>query len=248
MTTGRWADRVLGVNRIVDLPLNIVWLGTSNNAILTKDMTPRTLHIRLETDCEQPELRTKFKHADLLGHVAKCRRALAIAALSIPAGYINAKRPVKGLPAWGGFDDWSNLVRNSLVWAGLPDPGETRDGLAEQADEETDQLRELLDGWAELGQPVTVNDAIDRAYAGFAPTLKAVLDSLPGDKEKKKKALGNLLRDYRGRPLDRRKLERTDRKRPKWRVVNIGDSKATPSNPIPGVDMPNPEYSTTTRT
>jgi hypothetical protein len=155
---------------------------------------------------------------------------LAIAALSIPAGYINADRPDQRLPAWGGFEDWSNLVRNSLVWAGLADPGQTRETLAAQADEETVLLRQVMDGWAELMRPATVGDAIDAAQAGLAPTLKAVLDDLPGDK---KKALGNLLRDFRGRVLDGRKLERTEQKRPKWHVVRIGTGKEPAPSPDP---------------
>lgn len=243
MTAGRWFDRVLGANRKADLPLNIVWLGTSNNAVLTNDMIGRTLHIRMETDDEQPALRTNFKHDDLLGYVKDHRLALAMAALSIPAGYIKAGRPDMKLPGWGGFGDWSNLVRNSLVWAGLPDPGETRDTLAAEADEETLQLRQLMDAWGELGRPATVGDAIEAAHQGAAPLLKAFLDGLPGDKNGKKTALGNLLRDYRGRALDRRKLERTDRKRPKWRVVSLdgNESKAPSGEATPLVKMAVPE-------
>jgi hypothetical protein len=243
MTAGRWFDRVLGLNRNADLPLNIVWLGTSNNAALTKDMIGRTLHIRLETDHENPAVRTDFKYDDLLGHIKDHRLPLAMAALSLPAGYVNAGRPDMQLPGWGGFDDWSKLVRNSLVWAGLADPGETRDGLAAEADEETLQLRQLMDAWAELGRPATVNDAAETAYNGVAPLLKAFLDGLPGDKSGKKTALGNLLRDYRGRVLDRRRLERTDNKRPKWRVVNLDarETKAPSGEPKPVVDMTVPE-------
>ena len=56
LTTGRWSDRILGVNQKVDLPLNWIWMGTANNATLTSDMIGRTLHIRLETTCERPDL------------------------------------------------------------------------------------------------------------------------------------------------------------------------------------------------
>jgi hypothetical protein len=99
--------------------------------------------------------------------------------------------------------------------------GDHRPLSGPQADEETVLLRQLMDAWSELGHPATVSDAAETAYAGLAPLLKALLDDLPGDKNSKKRALGNLLRDYRGRVLDRRKLDRTDNKRPKWRVVNM---------------------------
>lgn len=105
------------------------------------------------------------------------------------------------------------------------------------------QLRQMLDAWSELGRPATVNDAAEAAHAGLAPVLKALLDDLPGDKNGKKTALGNLLRDYRGRVLDGRKLDRTDNKRPKWRVVNLEarETKAPAGNAKPMVDMAVPD-------
>ncbi len=218
MTTGRWSDRILGVNRQVDLPLSVIWLGTSNNAALTPDMIGRTCHIRLNTDCEQPALRTGFKYPDLLAHVKKHRKALAIAALSIPAGYIKAGRPDMKLPAWGGFEDWSNLVRNSLVWASLPDPGDARETLAAQADEDTSLLRQLMEGWDELKKPATVAEAIKATEGDSAPTLKALVADLPGDRPR---ALGRLLRDYRGRVLGGRKFDRSDGKIPKWNLASV---------------------------
>ncbi len=144
------------------------------------------------------------------------------------------------MPAWGGFEGWSNLVRNALVWAGLPDPGETRELLVAQADEETVLLRQLLDAWSELDRPVTVAEAINIAEAGDAPLLHALLEDLPRNKHGKKGALGNLLRDYRGRVLDGRKLDRTDQKRPKWQVVGLdaAEPKSQAAAPKPVVDLP----------
>ena len=126
------------------------------------------------------------------------------------------------MPAWGGFENWSDLVRNSLVWAGLPDP-DTRETLAEQADDDAVTLRQLMDGWAELGRPCTVRGAIELVDEGEAPTLKILLAESPGHPNK---VLGNLLRDYRGRVLDGRKLEHTDAKTPKWQLVAIAKESA----------------------
>src|SRR3989304_1410902 len=134
LTTTRWIDRLLGFNREINIPLNFVWLGTVNNATLTTDMAGRTLLCRMETDLERPELRADFKYPDLLGYVKEHRKELATAALSIPANYIKAGRPDMHLPAWGGFEQWSNLVRNSIVWAGFSDP-DTREALIEDADD-----------------------------------------------------------------------------------------------------------------
>ena len=90
---------------------------------------------------------------------------LAIAALSIPAQYIKAGRPDMKLPAWGGFQDWSNLVRSSIVWAGLPDL-DMRESLKESADDEHHLLQQLIDGFIEINCAVTVGNAIEIADSG----------------------------------------------------------------------------------
>jgi hypothetical protein len=87
-----------------------------------------------------------------------------------------------------------------------------------------------MDAWSKLGCPFAAGDAVEAAYGDSAPALKAWLDELSGDKNSKKKALGNLLRDYRNRVLDGRKFDRTDNKRPKWRVVRLDAREVTLTN------------------
>ena len=136
LTDARWSDRLLGVNRDIDLPITHITLATGNNCQLTSDMVRRTLYTRLESPLEDPSQCNEFRHKPLLDYVRDNRRRLIVAALSIPAQYIKAGRPDQGLPAWGGFQEWSDLVRNALVWAGLPDP-DTRSTLATQVDDDT---------------------------------------------------------------------------------------------------------------
>ena len=110
MTATRWSDQILGGNRQVDLPLNLVFIGTGNNSTLTTDMVRRTFAIQLQTNLERPDLKTGFKHPDLLGYIKEHRRELAIAALSIPGHYILADKPTVKMEPWGGYEGWSNFV------------------------------------------------------------------------------------------------------------------------------------------
>ena len=103
-------------------------------------MVGRTCQVQLKTDLEQPGFRSDFKYPKLLKHIKDHRPSLVMAALSIPAAYMAAGSKDQKLSAFGGFEPWSDLVRGSLVWAGLPDP-DTRENLAEQADDERDELR-----------------------------------------------------------------------------------------------------------
>ncbi len=232
LTTNRWADRILGGNRSVDIPWNVVILGTGNNCRLTSAMVRRTCAIELRTDLERPDLRKDFLHPDLLDWIKSNQRELVIAAISIPAQYILAGSPKVKMESWGSFEGWSHLVRASLIHAGLPDP-DTREALATQADDETSLLRQLMDGWEELGGMSTVGDAIKLVNEGKAPALTALLNEI-GEKDYTG-VIGRFLRDNRGRVVGNRKFERTDHKIPKWQLVKIPQGTLV-IDPACGVD------------
>src|SRR5690606_32223409 len=99
---------------------------------------------------ENPEQRVDFKHKNLLAWVAKNRSELLSAALTILAAYCRAGRPDQHLKPWGSFEGWSDLVRQAIVWIGMPDPGETREELARSSDREAAALRALIESWHEI--------------------------------------------------------------------------------------------------
>ncbi len=144
LTGSSWTDRKLGTNEMLDAVLNITWYATGNNVMLTGDISRRICHVRLESPLEHPEDRTDFKYTELLGHVEKNRPRLLMAALTILRGYIAAGCPDQQVPPWGGFEDWSAMVRNAIVWCGRPDPGETRVDVRESSDEEAETTYQLL--------------------------------------------------------------------------------------------------------
>ena len=148
------------------MPLYATWYATGNNVILVGDTARRVVHIRLESPEENPEERADFHHPDLLAWVRQERPRLTAAAVTILAGYCAAGRPDMRLTPWGSFEAWSALVRQAVVWIGLPDPGSTRTELTSQADREAVALRQLIAGWEEM-------DA-----AGVGMTVAAVLREL----------------------------------------------------------------------
>ena len=54
------------------------------------------------------------------------------------------------MPAWGSFEGWSDVVRECVVWAGLPDPGDTRQELHGRADRDALAMADLLRGLVRL--------------------------------------------------------------------------------------------------
>ncbi len=139
-----WKDRRLGHTELIEAPLRMTWYASGNNVLLAADTARRVCHIRLESPLENPEDRSGFKHADIRKHVRQNRPALLAAALTILRGYVVAGRPNQGLKSWGSFEGWSDLVRNSIVWCGQADPGETRTELRSTSDSEAGALRQML--------------------------------------------------------------------------------------------------------
>ncbi len=157
LTTTRWKDRVLGLSLNVDLPLQTTWYATGNNIGIEADMIRRSVHIRLDVLHERPEERADFQHANLIGWVRAQRGRLLASALTILAGYIRAGRPAQNLSPFGSFEGWSDLVRQAVVWAGLPDPCATRAALLAVADTGLNALRQFNEAWlaycVSIGQP-----------------------------------------------------------------------------------------------
>ena len=179
LTATSWSDRILGQTAMASgIPLFATWYATGNNVILAADTARRTLHIRLESPEENPEERSGFRHPALLAWIRQERGRLAVAPVTILAAYCAAGRPDMGLRPWGSFEAWSALVRQAVVWVGMPDPAETRVELSRQSDREAAALRQLLAGWEEIdpdGRGMTVAAALNEMgeYPGtmrtFAP-------------------------------------------------------------------------------
>ncbi len=220
LTGENWTDRILGASKLTTLPLVSIWYATGNNVMLARDTTRRTLHIRLQCSEERPEERTGFKIPDLLGHIKQQRMEYVAAALAILHGYCQADRPDMRLKPWGSFEGWSGLVRSSIVWAGLPDPGKTRLALSDQADTDSELLQQLMTGWLEIdpqGEGITVFEAMQRYEADDCAALRDAIRELPG--KDRKQALVSALRKFRHRVLGGQMIDNIGRgNRKAWLV------------------------------
>ncbi len=214
LTSTRWKDRILGRTEQVDLPLLAVWYGTGNNVAIAADTTRRIIHVRLDVLDERPEERTNFRHPNLIGWIRSQRPTLLTQALTILAAYCNAGRPTHNLAPFGSFEGWSSLVREAVVWVGLPDPCRTRTRLAESSDTTIDSLSQLTQAWQQydfgnLG--IVVSELLDKLYRrDFAPNdsasvaMRAALENLvgcPPGKVPPPRQVGNKLRYFRRRVI-----------------------------------------------
>lgn len=169
LTGEYWQDRVLQESRTVRCRLPMTWLASGNNTVLKGDTSRRVCLIRLESPLEHPEDRSNFRYPDIKSYVREHRQELLAAALIVLRAYFAAGRPDMELPAWGSFEGWSSVVRGAMVFAGLPDPAETKAEVRNTADSEADGLRAV----------VSVLPLIDSANTGL--TANQLIDICKGN-------------------------------------------------------------------
>ena len=205
LTATSWGDRMLGVNKDVQLPLKIVWSLTANNLIVGGDTGRRVCPIRLVSKDEPPEERTGFRHPELLAYVKEHRTELLGACLTILRAWFTAGRPQRPLPAWGSFESWTAIIRQVIVWLGLPDPADTREAFRSVADRDAATLRELLDGIAALdpsGKGLKASEILGRAdeVDGLRACARRTLRRQADDEERRQQIRGHT-RAHHGRSL-----------------------------------------------
>jgi hypothetical protein len=250
LTGVTWKDRVLGVNRTMEAPLYMTWFATGNNVAIAADTTRRICHIRLDSPEERPEERKGFRHPNLLEWVGEHRTRLLVAGLTVLRGYFAAGCPDQRLPAWGSFEAWSAVVRGTVAWVGMPDPGETRLLLQQHSDVVAEGMGLFLQCLAKLDperQGRTSAEIVQTLRddpPNEHPELRDAVDTLVGRLDAS--ALGNKLRAYRRRVFDGRYLDRagTTHSAVRWasfpaemfgrRVKHAPQSPHTPPSGEPG--------------
>jgi hypothetical protein len=180
-----------------------------------------------------------FKHPKLVEWVSQNRGRLFSNAITILAAYIRAGKPSQSLDAFGSYDEWSNIVRQAIVWAGLPDPCLTRQLMTEESDSTTDALRQLIHAWREYdptAKGLVISELLADLYPQKVPkpddlnsiamraALENFVDSQPG-RSPTARQLGNRLKEFRRRVIDDVMLD-VDKNAPRrngatWKIFSV---------------------------
>jgi hypothetical protein len=242
LTAVWWRDRILGVNKVYDGPLNVCWFATGNNVELRADTSRRCLHCRLETPMERPELRTGLRYPNLREHVLTNRGRLLSAALTIAKAWYVAGCPRHGLLPWGSYEGWSAVVREMIVFAGMRDPGETRTALQNKSDRDAETMNGFIAALERMDperRGVTVSEIIEAVRktvdppAQWVSELRVAVEELCGRLDGR--ALGYQLRHFARRNFGGRMLDRAGKGHGgvvRW-VVRSGMASSPPSPPSP---------------
>jgi hypothetical protein len=155
----------------------------------------------MESTAERPEERGGFRRPNLRLHLRRNRAALLAAALTVLRGWVVAGRPRHGLPPWGSYESWSELVREAVVWVGEPDPGLTRVALQTAADRNALAMTALLRALVRIDpdrQGLTAGEIVEKAKS--TPDLRAAVEDLAGRLDTR--PLGYALRSFARRNFD----------------------------------------------
>jgi hypothetical protein len=165
LTQNTLSIRVLGFSRNVDTTMNATIFATGNNLEIADDLSRRCLLSSLDAKVERPELRAFA--IDLIEHVRDGRADYVIAILTILRAWrlARAKGERVTVSAFGSYTDWSQRVREALIWLGEDDPCKTQEKIREN-DPVTDALKLVMIQWQRclrIGVECTVRDVISRA-------------------------------------------------------------------------------------
>ena len=183
--------------------------ANGNNVTVAEDLVVRVVAIRLDAGVERPEERT-FEF-DPIERVRADRGEYLAAVFTIAKAFMAAGRPrPEGMSVVAGFEEWSRLVQQPLVWLGMPDPlgnRETLRGLDEK-EQELEHLLEVLRKYrAALGGGFTgakcLQLANEKSQGEWGEYMRPDLRELMMREGKiNERAFGKLLSRHRNRRRD----------------------------------------------
>jgi hypothetical protein len=204
--------RPLGISQTIRIVNSSNCYLTGNNVTVGGDNTRRLLVARVDPQIENP-LDRKFKKPNPVTRVLGDRGRFVAACLTMALAYIAQGRPNQLTPI-PSYEAWSRLVRESLVWLGLPDPTDSM-RRAFDDDPANASLAALMAAWptgqtdwtcAELIDAAMKTDAHGPVFPGLAEALKPVGRDRRGVFDGT--VLGNYLRLNRDKIVGGRKISR----------------------------------------
>jgi hypothetical protein len=187
--------RVLGESEAIAPPKNLILAAIGNNPELGIDVIRRAVSIRIVPRTSRPEQRTFKLTEEALQALYRDRRAMYLsAAVNIVRGAMRAPTPAM-IPC--SFAGWSRMVQAACIYAGLPDPLESREALRQRvtADDPASALAQLMGAWWDYRGTMRVTAT--QACAPLSSTddgARSYREALMGiDQKLTPQALGRLL-------------------------------------------------------
>jgi hypothetical protein len=171
LTEEHLTGRILGVSKTATVGTRALFLSSGNNVEPVRDMTRRCVVIGLDPKVETPAAR-EFK-ANPLTLVRTNRARYVSAALTIVRAWIVAGKPNTPCKPLNSFEQWTDWIRQPLLWLGQPDPvAKVFETMAHDPDRET--LGRLLHAWHQAfgNTPTMIRNAVAKTEGSvsYVPT------------------------------------------------------------------------------
>ncbi len=222
--------RILGLSKTARVSTKTLFLSSGNNVGPVKDMTRRTIVIALDPQTEVASARD-FK-LDPLSMVRNRRTHYVSLVLTVVNAWLAASRPATSCRKLAGYEKWSDMVRQPLMWVGVSDPAAVLYS-AQENDPEKQMLLRLLLAWRQCfgSVPTMVREAVSHALSGAVGSgdLKEVLEEFAERRgEINRRILGHLIARYEGRVVGGMRFERsfTKANAERWSVRPLSYEKS----------------------
>jgi putative DNA primase/helicase len=146
LTASTYRSRLLGVSKVVDLPNNVILVGTGNNVRATGEIVKRSVPICLQPPTDAPEQRAEFVHPNLWSYIRERRRHVLACLLGMVKAWLKAGRP-RGAVPMGGFDEWAAVIGGVMHMFGFTHWLGNVSAWRAHADVRRSDLRALVEEW-----------------------------------------------------------------------------------------------------
>ena len=185
VTSEKGSGRVLGVNRIAELPVAFLLIFTGNNVAIEGDTATRIFGCYLNAEVERPDQRN-FKRKDIKAWAKRYRADAIYHCLTIMR--VAGKKPKYAKPS--RFAAWDNMVRFPLIRAGGEDILKKVDA-AVYDDPIAERRSKLLESlYLQFGDTVfrsiQVAELVEHVHEDSRPHLKDMRECLRGLINKRK--------------------------------------------------------------
>ncbi len=148
ITGTTWQDRILGLSKIVNLPVRCCWIAVANNPAFSPEVADRIVTCRMVSPLERPRNRDlkDVKHKYLAPWVRENRGPLVWSCLTLVQNWI-ARGRRKGSADLGSFQTWAETMSGILEAAGVPGLLDNRQMMLERADPVGDSRKAFVVAW-----------------------------------------------------------------------------------------------------
>jgi hypothetical protein len=148
LTASTWEDRLLGVNKIVSLPVRCCWIAVANNPSFSDEVADRIVTCRIVSKEQRPRDRDpkQFKYPDLARWIRAQRGELVWSCLTLVQHWI-ARGRKPGRAVLGSFQAWAETMSGILEAAGIDGLLENRKTMLERSDPIGDSRKAFVEMW-----------------------------------------------------------------------------------------------------